>query len=128
MIAVAPLGTAEPGVSGGRPARPGRVRDRATFGDLRRRGRRARAGVVTVTWAPGEPPARVAYAVGRAVGSAVVRNRVRRRLRALIDEAAADLRPGAYLVGAAPAARAATYDGLRADLRRALGQLHGDRG
>jgi ribonuclease P protein component len=84
--------------------------------------------VVTVTWAPGEAPARVAYAVGRAVGSAVVRNRVRRRLRALMDEAAADLRPGAYLVGAAPAATRSSYEALRTDVRRALERLHGDRG
>jgi ribonuclease P protein component len=81
---------------------------------------------VTVTWVPGEPPARVAYAVGRAVGSAVERNRVRRRLRALVAESAAQLRPGAYLVGTASRAARSSYQGLRDDLRRALGQLQGD--
>lgn len=83
--------------------------------------------MLTVTWVPGEPPARVAYAVSRAVGSAVERNRVRRRLRALVAEAAAQLRPGAYLVGAAPRATRSSYQGLRDDLRRALAQLgHGE--
>lgn len=128
MIAAATLVNPELGVAAGDRARPERVRDRGTFGELRRRGTRARAGVVTVTWAPGEGPARVAYAVGRAVGPAVVRNRVRRRLRALMDESAAELRPGAYLVGAAPGAARSTYAGLRDDLRRALRHLHGGAG
>ncbi len=107
-------------------ARPGRIRDRTTFADLRRRGRRARAGVVTVTWVPGAAQARVAYAVSRAVGPAVERNRVRRRLRALVAEAGAQLRPGAYLVGTAPGAARSSYQGLRDDLRRALAQLGHD--
>ncbi|MBW3643921.1 MAG: ribonuclease P protein component [Actinobacteria bacterium] len=117
----------EPSAAAPRPAPPGRIRDRATFAELRRRGRRTRAGVLTLTWVPGEPPARVAYAVSRAVGSAVERNRVRRRLRALVAEAAAQLRPGAYLVGTAPRAARSSYQGLRDDLRRALAQLgHGE--
>jgi ribonuclease P protein component len=66
-----------------------RVRDRASFDALRRDGRRARRGPVSVTSAPGtEGPPRVAFAVGRSVGSAVVRNRARRRLRAVVDELA----------------------------------------
>ena len=132
MIAAATSATAgswwasEPLAAASRPARPGRIRDRATFAELRRRGRRTQAGVLTVTWVPGAPPARVAYAVGRAVGSAVERNRVRRRLRALVAEAGAQLRPGAYLVGTAPRAARSSYEGLREDLRRALAQLGHD--
>jgi ribonuclease P protein component len=71
-----------------------RVRDRASFDALRRDGRRARRGPVSVTLTPatltpatGGAP-RVAFAVGRSVGSAVVRNRARRRLRAVVDDLA----------------------------------------
>jgi ribonuclease P protein component len=42
----------------------------------------------------------VAYNVSRRAGNAVARNRIRRRLRAAMDEHAATLPPGAYLVGA----------------------------
>lgn len=70
-----------------------RVRDRASFDALRRDGRRARRGPISVTVmvqdgpeAGGRP--RVAFSVGRRVGSAVVRNRARRRLRAVVDDLA----------------------------------------
>src|SRR5439155_12562332 len=55
-----------------------RIRDRTTFGQLRRDGRRSRSGPVTVTSVdgPSDQPPRVAYAVGRRVGGAVVRNRL----------------------------------------------------
>jgi len=96
----------------------GRVRGAATFRELRRSGRRARSGPLTVTWlpSPAEGPPRLAFAIGRPVGTAVVRNRLRRRLRALFHELAPDLRPGTYLVSAGPAA--ATLD--HGDLRRTL--------
>ncbi len=88
------------------PPRPRlwRVRSRRTFAALRRQGRRARRGPVTVTWlAPSEPsPPQAAYAVGRSVGGAAQRNRVRRRLRAALREllVAGRLPAGSYLVGA----------------------------
>jgi ribonuclease P protein component len=71
-----------------------RVTQRATFSALRRDGRRARRGPLTVTWmAPaagdgtdGATPPRVAFAIGRSVGGAVVRNRIRRRLRGALGE------------------------------------------
>src|SRR5438445_12716288 len=49
-----------------------RIRDRATFADLRRDGTRTRSGPVTVTFLPGDTdhPPRVAYAVGRTVRGA----------------------------------------------------------
>jgi ribonuclease P protein component len=85
-----------------------RISDRTTFADLRRRGRRARNGLLTVTWLPPEPaapsaPPRAAFAVSKGAG-AVARNRVRRRLRAALRELqrAEALPAGAYLVGAAP--------------------------
>jgi ribonuclease P protein component len=88
----------------------GRIHDRATFAALRRRGRRSRAGPLTLTWLPndaGEPgPPRLAYAVGRTVGSAVRRNRVRRRLRAVVAESAPRMAPGAYLVAVSDPASA----------------------
>lgn len=100
-----------------------RVRDRATFDALRRQGRRARRGVVGVTYLPADAgPPRLAYALGRKLGPAVVRNRVRRRLRAAAQELAASpsgLAPGAYLVTVSPRAAEASYSTLRDDLAAA---------
>jgi ribonuclease P protein component len=64
---------------------------------------------------PGQPtePPQVGFAVGRRVGGAVQRNRLRRRLRAIATEAAADLAPGAYLIGVAPPAAALPFRELR---------------
>ncbi len=80
-----------------------RVRDRRTFVDLRRRGRRVRRGPLAVTWLPGDAdptPPRVAFSVARSAGSAVHRNRIRRRLRAALGElqAAGRLPAGTYLL------------------------------
>jgi ribonuclease P protein component len=102
-----------------------RVRDRATFAALRRSGCRVTRGPITITWLPGNPtePPRVAYSVGRAVGRAVVRNRVRRRLRAITAESRALLRPGAYLIRAAPAAATQSYGELSATVSTALRAL-----
>jgi ribonuclease P protein component len=119
-----------------------RVRDRATFEALRRHGRRARRGPVTVVHVPasqlvvlapatatGPDPqsqVRAAYAIGRKVGNAVVRNRLRRRLRSILheldDRAAGDdrgLAPGAYLVTVGPAAAELSYASLSRELASA---------
>lgn len=99
-----------------------RIRDRATFEQLRRHGRRARRGEVSVTFVAddgGHP--RVAYGVGRKVGPAVVRNRVRRRLRAAVrevDREQGGLPPGAYLMTVRPGAARLDY----AELRRAAAE------
>jgi ribonuclease P protein component len=97
-----------------------RIRDRATF-DALASGRRRRRGPISMTFLPGDSslPPRVAYAVGKRVGGAVVRNRVRRRMRAATLAHRAELQPGAYLFGAAPAAAAAPY----AEIDAAMGQL-----
>lgn len=99
-----------------------RIRDRSTFVALRASRLRRRSGPVTVTFVPetrGMPP-RVAYAIGRKVGGAVVRNQLRRRMRAIVYEVAAQLRPGAYLVGTAPGAAALPFGDLRNHVTTAL--------
>ncbi len=102
-----------------------RVRDRSTFVELRRRGRRVRAGHLTLTWVPrprGTPP-QVAFAVGRAMGSAVVRNRVRRRLRSALGQRAADLPAGAYLLAVSPEAASASAEDLRSNVGTVIAAL-----
>ena len=104
---------------------PRRVRTAATFGELRRSGRRVRSGALSVTWLPGTAatPPELAFAIGRPVGSAVVRNRMRRRLRSIFTELAPELRPGTYLVGARPAAATLDYGDLRRIVSTALTEL-----
>jgi ribonuclease P protein component len=67
----------------------------------------------------------VSYGVSRKVGGAVVRNLWRRRLRSIAAEVAADLVPGAYLVGLNPEVRSLSYSELRerviTTMRRATG-------
>lgn len=110
-----------------------RIRDRSTFAELRRRGRRVRQGPVTVTFLPetnagsrAEPP-KVAYAVGRRVGPAVRRNRVRRQLRSIMRELVARpervVPPGAYLISAQPGITALSYRELRSNVEAAMDQI-----
>lgn len=104
----------------GHPGVIWRIRDRATFEALRRSGRRARRGPVTVTYAAGGAPhPRVAYAVGKRAGKAVVRNRLRRRLRSAVA-GVAGLEPGAYLVAADPGASGLSYEDLRTQVAAAM--------
>jgi len=109
--------------------RPGRIATRAGFVALRRHGRRARRGLVTVVRAPADAasPAAdrpcLAFAVSAGAGGAVTRNRIRRRLRALF--VILDPGPGWYLVSAGTAAAAAPHDELRGDLDAALRAVGG---
>jgi ribonuclease P protein component len=107
-----------------------RIRDRRTFVELRRRGRRARHGAVSVTHLPATGadtafPPRVAFAVPRKVGTAVVRNRLRRQLRAHL--ATRPTAPGAYLVHVAPGAADVSRGELVHDLDTCLDTLAGGR-
>jgi len=99
-----------------------RIRDRATFEQLRRSGRRSRRGEITVTYAPAGEQRHpcVAYAVGRRVGGAVTRNRLRRRLRAAVAAGPGTLRPGAYLVAAGRGAVELPFEELRAHVTTAM--------
>jgi len=103
-----------------------RISDRATFGALRRHGRRLRRGPLALTWLPADPGTRprVAFAVGRRVGGAVVRNRLRRRLRSAVQTLDPPLGPGAYLVSAAPEAADLDYDSLRTVLMSLVAEAH----
>lgn len=61
----------------------------------------------------------VGYVLGRAYGSAVARNRLRRQLRELVKERESLFRPGYYVFGASPRAKAASFG----ELGRALDAL-----
>ena len=84
---------------------------------------------MTAIWLPGEPPPRVAFAVGRSVGNAVTRNRVTRRLRAAVTtleqaspgpEPSEPLDGGAWLFRVGRDAADRPYDRLRSDLHQAV--------
>ncbi|HXW34634.1 MAG TPA: ribonuclease P protein component [Acidimicrobiales bacterium] len=98
----------------------GRIRDRATFEQLRLHGRRCRVGSVTAVYVRegADPSPRVAYAVGRRVGSAVVRNRLRRRLKAAVE--GLELKPGSYLVAAGRQAGELGFEELRMTVASAM--------
>ncbi|MDQ3146533.1 MAG: ribonuclease P protein component [Actinomycetota bacterium] len=107
--------------------RVGHVRDRATFVALRRSGRRAHVGTLTLTWLPGvagDPaPPRVAYAIGRTIGPAVQRNLVRRRLRAVVAELVPDMSSGDYLVALGKPAETPEIGEVRRMMAEALEAL-----
>ncbi len=100
-----------------------RITDRATFEALRRSGRRARCGPVSVVYLNDDGDrARVGYAVGRRTGGAVERNRLRRRLRVVIQEIETEvgLSPGAYLVAPGRTTTGLAHDELSRTLREAM--------
>ena len=105
-----------------------RIRDRRSFIELRRRGRRAHHGVVTVTFAsdpvtsPAEPP-RVGFAVSRKVGSAVVRNRIRRQIQAHLRSISDTMASGIYLVSLRPTAATVDRATLLGDVDACLDRL-----
>ena len=107
-----------------------RLTDGATFHRTVRAGRRAGSRTLVVHLvadggAAGGP--RIGFVVSKAVGGAVVRNRVKRRLRHLAREHVSSL-PGAavLVVRALPAAAAADYEELGADLERCLSRVRSE--
>jgi ribonuclease P protein component len=111
-----------------------RIRDRATFVELARRGRRVSSGPLTVvylaehrenplnTGVPGSSIShpRVAFSVPRAVGPAVGRNRIRRRIRSIASELSTSgiLTPGAWLFIVRPGAASMEFR----ELERVVGE------
>lgn len=124
----APLPTAQGSPQAQRLIRP--VRYRWEFELLADAGRYRRSGPIAVRTCPLDErrdagaldDVRVGYAVSRRVGSAVVRNRVRRRLRHAVAalHAAGLVRPGRYLIIAAPQASSASFNELDASLRQLM--------
>jgi ribonuclease P protein component len=104
-----------------------RITDRHTFAMLRSHGRRARHGVVSVSYlapadaATAEPP-RVGFAISTAAGGAVTRNRIKRRLRAVLRELrqSGDLPTGTYLLSARADAAQLPWSRLVSDVRAAV--------
>ena len=104
------------------------MRGHGAFVALRSSARRARNGAVTVQFAlVGDDEVRVAYAVARRVGGAVERNRWRRRLRAIAAEAAAELPPGAYLIGLSARVHELDFNRLREQVTTTMREASGGR-
>ena len=98
------------------------LRRRAEIAYVRRRGRPASQATLTAYLAePGGPRSRFGVTVSSHVGKAVVRNLVRRRIKGALDALPPPARPFRVLIVAKPAAAAAPYERLAADLVRALG-------
>ncbi len=105
----------------------GRLADRNDFHRLQQHGRRARHGVLWMTWltdASATPP-RVGFAVGRPVGRAVTRNLIRRRFRSVMGELAraGRLPAGLYLLGAKPGAEQLTFLQLSEGVHEMVGRV-----
>jgi len=108
-----------------------RLRARADFTEVVRRGRRSSGALVTVHLLldPAElGPARAGLVVSKAVGGSVVRHRLARQLRHLLRDRVPALPPGSRLVvRASPAAATGGSPALATDLASALAPLTRDR-
>ncbi|PKQ27232.1 MAG: ribonuclease P protein component [Actinobacteria bacterium HGW-Actinobacteria-4] len=94
----------------------------ADFQFVMRRGSRSGRNTVVVSVAQtGNANSMAGFAVSKAVGGAVVRNRVKRRLRSVLATQLPALPAGSgVVVRALPAAAAADFSQLRADVIGAL--------
>ncbi|NZA24993.1 ribonuclease P protein component [Luteimonas sp. SJ-92] len=82
-----------------------RVRARADFDRVFKQGRRTAAPLLALHWLDDGTPPRLGLAVSRKVdATAVGRNRIKRALREQFRALRPQLRPGAYVVVARPAA------------------------
>jgi ribonuclease P protein component len=103
-----------------------RLRRRADFTNVVRRGRRSAASLVVLHLLDDSSATSplVGFVVSRSVGQATVRNRVRRRLRAMLCARINRLPAGTRLVvRATPGAATARFDELAAALDVALDRL-----
>ena len=99
------------------------LRGRADFTRLRQRGRRLQTPTLTLYRGdaqPGDPTSLVGITVTKSIGKAVLRNQLRRRLAAIVHEALAGSPAMRLLLVARPAAAAASYAALQADVTSAL--------
>jgi ribonuclease P protein component len=111
--------------------RPGlwRITDRSSFVRLREHGRRARHGLVSVTYlgpSDGETnPPRAGFAISKAAGGAVTRNRIKRRLRAALRELQRDgaLPNGTYLITGRTEVARQPWSDLVSDLGAAIREV-----
>jgi len=102
----------------------GRLATRSSFAALRKHGRRASNGLITVTFRDDADAAgpRVGLAVGKAVGNAVERNRIKRRLRTIAREldTAGTMVGGDYLLSVRPGADEIEYGKLKDMVHQAV--------
>ncbi len=105
-------------------ARGERLRDRAEFGRLFRRGHRIEGRAFLLLWLPAPGPRAAAFAASRRLGGSVWRNRARRRLREAYRRQKEILpRSGVRLCFVArPRAIEAPFADLAREVGEALGQ------
>lgn len=104
------------------------LKRRAEFLRVRGGGRWSGPAFVLEARARTEPAltegARFGFTVTRKVGNAVVRNRIRRRLKAVVQQLAADVSPSHdYVVIARAAAHDRAFADLKQDMARALSRV-----
>ncbi len=98
------------------------LRRAGEFARTRARGKRYEGRLCAVSALPGPGVLRAGIVTAKSVGGAVVRNRARRRIRAILDRLAGELR-GDCVIAVRPAAAEAALADLESDLRTGLARL-----
>ncbi|MFH0800662.1 MAG: ribonuclease P protein component [Pseudomonadota bacterium] len=93
------------------------------FGEVKRRGVCARAGVVSVAWLGKDGVRRLGIVASRRAGNAVERNRLKRVIREFFRMEGCPFPMGDCVVVLAPGAGAFDNFRIRADLGRALEKI-----
>ena len=96
-----------------------RLKSRAQFRYVYRRGKRASAGSISLLYVKNARKL-VGFSIGKKVGNAVVRNRIKRRLRECIRPCLPKLKCGLYIFAVRPEAAQATFDELRKEVLHLL--------